>query len=370
MKGLLFATRGRKRKPPRRRKRPALWLAVIVIVAVAIGVVLAWQRIFGSRERAGSGPMLPGDPAEIRTPDPGTVRAGLLPGVGSDDDEPADGAAETGSWPDVAVTPPPANDPAPPAPSPVADTGPPSAEVTTLAAEAELKERRGEIIAARTLYCRALAAKPGAAQRQMIVRRLVDISGRTILGPKVVSGDAEVELYTVQSGDVLSNIGRRYDVPYELIKRLNGLSSDMIQIDQKLKAVKGPFRVRIVKSTFTLELWLRGILVRTCPVAIGAADTTPTGTWKVTDKVQAPTFYPPESLRGKMPVIPGGDAKNPLGSRWIRFGERSLSLGIHGTNEPQSIGKKVSLGCIRMLNGDVEFLYDCLIPGADVAIVD
>ena len=376
MQGLLFTTRGRKRKPSRRRRHPFIW-PVVAIVLVAGGVVLAWPLIFGrdnDANGAGTGPMLPGDPVGIRTPEPGAAHMSFMPpsnsGDGSGDSEAGDDEApETADASGVPPEPTGANAETVVAPA-VVDTTPPSTAVATLAAEAELKERRGEIIAARSLYCRALAGKPSAAQRAAIVKQVTAICGRTVLGPRVVEGDPEVELYAVQSGDVLSNIGRRYDIPYELIKRLNGLSSDMIQIDQKLKVVKGPFRVRIVKSTFTLELWLRGILVKTYPVAVGMKDTTPIGTFKVTDKVPAPTFYPPESLRGKMPVIPGGDPKNPLGSRWIRFGGRSLSLGIHGTNEPQSIGKKVSLGCIRMLNADAEFVYDCLSRGAGVEIVE
>jgi len=83
-----------------------------------------------------------------------------------------------------------------------------------------------------------------------------------------------------------------------------------------------------------------------------------------------PTFYPPASLRGQVPVLKPGDPNNPLGSRWIGFGEGGNGLGIHGTNEPDSIGKRVSLGCIRMLNADAELLYDCLIRGAEIEIVD
>ena len=61
------------------------------------------------------------------------------------------------------------------------------------------------------------------------------------------------------------------------------------------------------------------------------------------------------------------DPKNPLGERWIGLtGIEGSAVGqerygIHGTIEPESIGKNTSMGCIRMRNEDVEFLYRCLI---------
>lgn len=54
-------------------------------------------------------------------------------------------------------------------------------------------------------------------------------------------------------------------------------------------------------------------------------------------------------------------AKNPLGSRWIGFNARGTDgskYGIHGTNQPSSIGKYISQGCIRMKKNDVEYLFD------------
>jgi lipoprotein-anchoring transpeptidase ErfK/SrfK len=239
--------------------------------------------------------------------------------------------------------------------------------VAALLAEAEKKEQQGQPVAARKLYGQALARAADAAQRATIARKAVALAERTILSPSLSPGETEAQWYEVQAGDVLVNIGPRFRIPYELIKRVNGLPSDTIRAGQKLKVVKGPFRARITKGPFTLELWLRDTLVKTYPVAIGVGDSTPSASYTVSVKQKNPTFYPPPSMQGRMAVKPGGAPDNPLGSRWIGFGDH---LGLHGTNEPQSIGKSVSLGCIRMHNPDVEFLYDCLVQGSTVEIVD
>ena len=79
-------------------------------------------------------------------------------------------------------------------------------------------------------------------------------------------------------------------------------------------------------------------------------------------------MIPPTSAPIKR-VIPPDDPKNPLGEHWI--GLKGIDgdavgregYGIHGTIEPEAIGKAVSLGCVRMQNRDVEFLYKLLLPG-------
>ena len=65
-------------------------------------------------------------------------------------------------------------------------------------------------------------------------------------------------------------------------------------------------------------------------------------------------WYSPEG------VFPFGHPKNVLGTRWIGFEEKEglYGYGIHGTAEPESIGKAESNGCIRLRNEDVEELFD------------
>jgi hypothetical protein len=84
-------------------------------------------------------------------------------------------------------------------------------------------------------------------------------------------------------------------------------------------------------------------------VAVGKASTpSPAGRFTINARVSNPTY----SHRGKV-VAPG--PKNPVGSRWMGLSVKGY--GIHGTNEPGSIGKAASHGCIRMGKADLEELF-------------
>jgi lipoprotein-anchoring transpeptidase ErfK/SrfK len=94
------------------------------------------------------------------------------------------------------------------------------------------------------------------------------------------------------------------------------------------------------------------------------------GTNKVSFKTQWPDWRPPTEMRVRHPELPvymAGGLKNPLGARAIYLG--SSIYRIHGTNEPTSIGKSASSGCIRMLNEDVTELYQFVKEGATVTVL-
>ena len=98
-----------------------------------------------------------------------------------------------------------------------------------------------------------------------------------------------------------------------------------------------------------------------------------TGTEKVTRKVEWPSWMPPEDMRAReakkgkvLPVSMKGGLDNPLGARALYLG--STIYRIHGTNQPSSLGKAQSSGCIRMANEDVEHLYAQVTPGTTVIV--
>ena len=234
-------------------------------------------------------------------------------------------------------------------------------------AEADRHQREGRLLEARATYASALAKASGYEQQTDIAVKLASVSERTLLGPRVYPGDDLVEEYVVKAGDSLTVVGARYKTPYQLIQRINRMSSDRLNLDQKIKVIRGPFNVKIFKSEFVLEIWRGNLLIKRFPIGVGAADSTPAGRYEVLDKVTNPAFNPPPSQRGTMQPKAGGAPDNPIGTRWIKFAEH---LGIHGTIEPNSIGRNVSLGCIRMLNEDVEYVYDFLIRGSLIEIMD
>ena len=94
------------------------------------------------------------------------------------------------------------------------------------------------------------------------------------------------------------------------------------------------------------------------------------GTHKVTNKREWPSWTPPAEMRKRQPGLPAhmeGGINNPLGARALYIG--STLYRIHGTNEPWSIGTNVSSGCIRMVNDDVIDLYSRVKIGAKVIVL-
>ncbi len=130
----------------------------------------------------------------------------------------------------------------------------------------------------------------------------------------------------------------------------------------------GPIIV-IDRSRNTLKLYYSTRLIRTFPVATGQAIyPTPQGIFKIVDKQKDPWWYPPTQdawAKGLTPVPPGPD--NPLGTRWM--GLSTPGVGIHGTDEPTSIGYSESHGCIRMQVPDAEWLFSRVATGTQVVIL-
>jgi lipoprotein-anchoring transpeptidase ErfK/SrfK len=103
-------------------------------------------------------------------------------------------------------------------------------------------------------------------------------------------------------------------------------------------------------------------VVEVFAVAVGAPDSpSPAGTFTIVNRVANPTYYHP----GKV-IAPG--PQNPIGTRWIGLNQKGY--GIHGTDQPSSIGYAKSHGCIRLRNADVERLFERVRPGDVVEIVN
>lgn len=130
----------------------------------------------------------------------------------------------------------------------------------------------------------------------------------------------------------------------------------------------GPVIV-IRRGSNLLTLYRGDHYVRQFHVATGQAIyPTPLGRFQIVVKWKDPTWYPPTQdawAKGLKPVPPGPN--NPLGTRWM--GISAPGVGIHGTDEPTSIGYSESHGCIRMLVPDAEWLFDHVTVGTPVFIV-
>ncbi|MBN1766095.1 MAG: L,D-transpeptidase family protein, partial [Sedimentisphaerales bacterium] len=191
----------------------------------------------------------------------------------------------------------------------------------------------------------------------------------------VFPGDEYCRLYKVERGDRLTSIGKKFDVPYQLLQRINQIDDPRrLGAGETIKVVKGPFHAVVDRGRFRLYVYLGDTLVCSYPVGLGASGRqTPAGVWEVKLKQVNPAWSDTENGKYYYP----DDPENPLGERWIAIegveGEAvgRNGFGIHGTIRPDEIGKAASRGCIRLLNEDVEELYDMLIEGQSrVKVID
>lgn len=110
----------------------------------------------------------------------------------------------------------------------------------------------------------------------------------------------------------------------------------------------------------TLDLYIKGKLKNTFPVGVGRSGfPTPIGNFKVIRKVLKPGWENPYKPIGEKRIKASNT--NPLGTRWIGFKATPKGeYGIHGTDEPTSVGKLSSHGCVRMYVKDAEKLFQSI----------
>lgn len=105
-------------------------------------------------------------------------------------------------------------------------------------------------------------------------------------------------------------------------------------------------------------------------IGVGRDGFTWSGSQAVTRKAEWPDWTPPSEMIERQPYLPrwmAGGAGNPLGARAIYLG--NTIYRIHGTNMPETIGHRVSSGCIRMLNADVIDLYNRIDVGTKIIVL-
>ncbi|WBL77425.1 L,D-transpeptidase [Bradyrhizobium xenonodulans] len=105
-------------------------------------------------------------------------------------------------------------------------------------------------------------------------------------------------------------------------------------------------------------------------IGVGREGFTWSGEQTVARKAEWPDWHPPTEMIGRQPYLPrfmAGGPGNPLGARAMYLGETEYR--IHGTNKPDTIGKRVSSGCIRLTNDDVVDLYERVKVGAKVIVL-
>ncbi len=182
----------------------------------------------------------------------------------------------------------------------------------------------------------------------------------------------EKQTYLIKRGDSLVKIAQQFNATVAMIQKSNGLdeTNPMIYPDQTFRIFFAEWNIKVIKSKFLLLVKNRDKIVKTYRIGIGRQDRTPTGTFQIDLKDFEPDWWRP----GK--VVKFGDPENVLGTRWMSFlptddtPKTLRGYGIHGTWQPQSIGTAASQGCVRMVNENVNELFDIVPLNTPVEIVD
>ncbi|MBE7560981.1 L,D-transpeptidase family protein [bacterium] len=178
------------------------------------------------------------------------------------------------------------------------------------------------------------------------------------------------ENYVIQPGDVLEAIAKKYNTTAWYLMKVNGLRSAAIRPRMTIK-VPQPGGVNIVVDKSDLRLYLfrnDGTFLKWYRCGVGRIDyKTKEGEYVIGTKEQNPTWVSPQDGRRYKP----GDEGYALGepgktAYWMGLGlptnpQARTGLGIHGTNEPETVGSKSSAGCIRLVHDDIAELFD-LVP--------
>jgi hypothetical protein len=228
---------------------------------------------------------------------------------------------------------------------------------------------------ARRYMAEAFAATDSDALRADLADRGMALNKRLLIQQ---SDPRDVEFVTIAPGENPTTLSRRVKSLHGepgLLFLLNGMRpGTVVRAGAKLRVARGAWSIVVDKSLFKLWLCYEGVPFKDYDVCVGLDDRTPATTWSVGDKIPKPTWTaPPEWLEkeGLRNPIPYGHAKNPLGEYWLTLEAAGFQgFGIHGTNEPQTIGSKASQGCVRMLNADAVELAGCVWKGMTVTTVE
>jgi len=182
---------------------------------------------------------------------------------------------------------------------------------------------------------------------------------------EVLSLEAEITgQHVVRAGEYLYRIAQIYQSSVAFLEILNQTDTHLypgqvLRIG-RVNAPSSPVTLSISLSECHLTVFWGGEPLRTYPVAVGRGQSTKPGAYFITRKIPNPALYwEGEYIYPLAPI-------NGLGTWWLELS--NPQYGIHGTNRPWEIGKRISHGCIRMFNEDIEQLQRLLPIGTTVII--
>ncbi|WP_243368795.1 L,D-transpeptidase family protein [Microvirga solisilvae] len=209
-----------------------------------------------------------------------------------------------------------------------------------------------------------------------------DVKGPFAAIPEKMEEQAELERLPYSSPEEL--LAEKFHMDVDLLKELNPgkrfdqAGESVVVANVKLAAGKEHIdieKIEIIKNDRILRvLGKDGEIIATYPASIGSDEKpAPSGSHAVRAVARNPTYtYNPDyafkgvKAKQKFEIKPGPN--NPVGSTWIDLSVESF--GIHGTPEPEKVGKVYSNGCVRLTNWDVEELAGLVKKGTRVVFID
>ena len=268
------------------------------------------------------------------------------------------------------------------------------ADLASLWAGAQRAHASGDLVGARELANRLLLDPRTSEGDKSAVRAFIsEINSSLLFSPRIDQNDPMTLAYTVQSGDSLSRIAARQNTAtdWRFIQRINKMSNpNALRAGQTLKLVRGPFHAVVNKGAYRLDLYwgpsaspppseLAGpaiarrnggvepnwVYITSFPVGLGEFGLTPEGSFVVRggSKLVNPAWVNPRTGERFAP----DDPKNPIGEHWLGIrgvDDATIAVsgyGLHGTIEPESIGRDMSMGCVRMHDEAIATVWEMLV---------
>ncbi len=305
---------------------------------------------------------------------------------------PSQSATQSASPPPPTVTPPqtaPQTTPTPPAPSPEIEKTPerpadrPLGVVDTFLQRGRQDQQAGKLVQARQVLNAALLHREATPSQKALARALLtEINQTLVFSPTVYEGDPLAEKYRVQSGDSLSRIVPRQGlaIHFHFLVRINGLKdANSLQLNQPLKLIRGPFHAVVDKSDYRIDIYAGDppspgstgnadgaeegwLYIRSFNVGLGEGNGTPLGNFTIKNKEFNPAWRNPRTGE----FYDRNDPNNPIGEHWLGLqgvdadSAGHHGYGLHGTTEPDSIGRDMSMGCVRMAADDIATVWEML----------
>ena len=226
-----------------------------------------------------------------------------------------------------------------------------------LAAERDVAEGRyRQALAKLSIFYRSPDLSP--TEQAELLDWLDPLAARVIYSRESLLEDP----YVVRKNDTLYKVAEAYQVPWQLLQKINGIANPEILVPgTTLKVVRGPFRAEVDLSRSEITVFLGELYAGRFPVTIGQDPSPKPGEYQVRDKQTQRAYYGANNR-----TIPAGSPLNPYGNVWIDLGN---DICIHGSpaRDVPAAGTGPS-GCIGLSPKDAEDLFAILSVGSTVKI--